>query len=109
MSRRMAVPREKGDAMKTYRDHLDRKLGDKEFSRVFQSEKRRLRIAYEIREARLKNGLTQKELAAKAGVTQQMLSRVENAATPNVTLNTISQICSALGMEVGLVPPAKTA
>jgi len=95
--------------MKTYRDHLDRKLGDKEFSRVFQSEKRRLRIAYEIREARLKNGLTQKELAAKAGVTQQMLSRVENAATPNVTLNTISQICSALGMEVGLVPPAKTA
>lgn len=95
--------------MKTYRDHLDRKLGDKEFSRVFQSEKRRLRIAYEIREARLKNGLTQKELAARAGVTQQMLSRVENAATPNVTLNTISQICSALGMEVGLVPPAKTA
>jgi len=95
--------------MKTYRDHLDRKLGNTEFSRVFQSEQRRLRIACEIREARLKNGMTQKELAAKAGVTQQMLSRVENAATPNVTLNTISQICSALGMDVGLVPPAKTA
>jgi len=105
----MAVPQENGEAMKTYRDHLNKKLQDEEFARIFQSEHRRLRIAYEIREARLKNGLTQKELAAKAGVTQQMLSRVENAATPNVTLNTISQICGALEMDVGLVPPAKTA
>jgi len=69
--------------MKTYRDHLNKKFQDEEFARIFQSQHRRLRIACEIREARLKNGLTQKELAAKAGrYPADALSRRERGYPP---------------------------
>jgi transcriptional regulator with XRE-family HTH domain len=54
--------------------------------------------------ARLKQGLTQKALAEKAGVTQQMVSRVENASEANMSHGTVRKIADALGMDVGLVP-----
>jgi len=56
--------------------------------------------------ARLKQGLTQKALAERAGVTQQMVSRVENAPEANMSHGTVrtSKIADALDMNVGLVP-----
>ena len=51
----------------------------------------------------IEQGLSQKDLARKAGVTQQMVSRIENAANANMTQSTVSKIAGALGKDVGLV------
>ena len=92
--------------METFKDFLAEELKDREFTQAFLEERRRLRIAYEIREARRRRKLTQRELAQLAGVTQQMISRVENADAPRVSLRTLLKIATALDLEVGLVPAA---
>lgn len=52
-----------------------------------------------LREARLKAGLTQKELAAAASTTEAFVSQVENGAR-NVTLETMERLAGALGAAV---------
>jgi len=93
--------------MNTFREHLNQKLRDKDFAQTFHEEDRKLRIAYEIHSARTHEKLTQKQLAERAGVTQQMVSRLENAMAPAISLKTISRISGALGLEVGLVQPSR--
>jgi len=93
--------------MNTFREHLNQKLRDKDFAQAFHEEDRKLRIAYELHSARTHEKLTQKQLAERAGVTQQMVSRLENAMAPAISLKTISRISGALGLEVGLVQPSR--
>jgi DNA-binding XRE family transcriptional regulator len=89
--------------MRTHREYLANELKDEAFAREFRREKEQLRIAYDIQTTRQRLGLTQKDLAGMAGVTQQMVSRIETAATPNMTHGSICRIAAALGMDVGLV------
>ena len=89
--------------MKTHREYLGEQLRDAEFAKDFAVEKQVLRIAYDIHSARIEQGLSQKALASKAGVTQQMVSRVENAAEANMSQSTVCKIASALGKDIGLV------
>jgi len=89
--------------MRTHREYLANELKDEAFAREFRREKAQLRIAYDIQTTRQRLGLTQKDLAGMAGVTQQMVSRIETAATPNMTHGSICRIADALGMDVGLV------
>jgi transcriptional regulator with XRE-family HTH domain len=89
--------------MRTHREYLASELRDEAFAREFRREKAQLRIAYDIQTARQRLGLTQKDLAGMAGVTQQMVSRVETARTPNMTHGSICRIAAALDMDVGLV------
>jgi DNA-binding XRE family transcriptional regulator/predicted RNase H-like HicB family nuclease len=56
-----------------------------------------LAIAIEIRWARLEQGLTQAELAERAGVTQQQINRLEKPGQ-NPSIKTIVKVASALGM-----------
>jgi ribosome-binding protein aMBF1 (putative translation factor) len=90
--------------MRTHKEYLEEQLRDKDFARDFECEKQKIRIAYDIHSARVENGLSQKALAKKAGVTQQMVSRVENAVGANMAQATVCKIADALGMDVGLVP-----
>lgn len=46
-------------------------------------------------------GLTQKQLAARAGITQAVLSRTESG-TGNPTLALLEEIAAALGMQLGI-------
>jgi transcriptional regulator with XRE-family HTH domain len=89
--------------MRTHTAYLAHELKDKEFAREFRREKAQLRIAYDIQTTRQRLGLTQKDLAGMAGVTQQMVSRIETARTPNMTHGSICRIADVLGMDVGLV------
>ena len=89
--------------MRTHREYLEKQLRDDKFAKDFSSEKQKLRIAYDIHSARIEQGLSQKDLALKAGVTQQMVSRIENAANANMTQSTVCKIAGALGKDVGLV------
>lgn len=90
--------------MKTFRDDLKERLKNDVFAREFQRERRKLRIAYSLHKARMAKGWTQKELAEKANMTQQMVSRIENAGTPQFTFGSLLRMADALGFEVDIVP-----
>ena len=55
------------------------------------------RVGEQIRFERQRQGLTQRQLAARSGVTQTVLSRVESG-TGNPTLGLLEEIAAALGM-----------
>lgn len=94
--------------MRTFREHLEEKLKDPEFKRLFEEERQKLRLAYQVRNARIRKGLTQRELAKLAGVTQQMISRIENATAPNLYLGTVMKVARALGFDIGLISSEET-
>jgi len=91
--------------MRTFKDHLKRVLKDEKVARRYKKEYKKLRIAYEVHAAREHQGWTQQQLAKQAGVTQQMISRIENATVPNISLKTLSLVGKALGLDVGFVHP----
>ena len=55
-----------------------------------------------VRDARLRAGLTQRELAAKAGVEQPVIARIERAGS-NPTLQTLTWIVRAAGFRVRMI------
>lgn len=59
------------------------------------------RIGTLIRNERKKQGLTQKQLAARAGITQTVMSRVESG-TGNPTLSLLEELASALGAQLDI-------
>jgi transcriptional regulator with XRE-family HTH domain len=61
------------------------------------------RLAVSVIELRRAAGLTQRQLAARSGVQQADISRIE-AADANPTLATIAALAYALGAEVSLEP-----
>jgi len=76
---------------------LKRELKDPEFSFYFQREKAISEIAKLVRDARLKAGLTQAQLAQKAQSSQVVIARLESGAdqrTPSLDL--LERIASAL-------------
>lgn len=85
-----------------FRDHLAELLKDKEFAQGFEKELHAARLAIEIAQARENLGLTQADLATKAHITQQQLSKVENAKACNV--DTLFKVCDALEMDLTLSP-----
>jgi HTH-type transcriptional regulator / antitoxin HipB len=80
--------------MRTFRAHLKEKLKDEQFKELFNEERELLRIGLEIAEARQKSGITQGELAAKANVTQQQVSKIEHGVNCNIL--TLLKICRIL-------------
>lgn len=85
-----------------FRDDLNNKLKDKKFAEGFEKELHAVRLAVEIAQAREKQGMTQSALASRARITQQQLSKVENAKACKV--ETLFKVCDALGMELTLKP-----
>jgi transcriptional regulator with XRE-family HTH domain len=61
------------------------------------------RLAREIFDLRKAAGLTQRQLAAKSGIQQADISRIE-AGDANPTLATIAALAYALGAELALEP-----
>lgn len=60
----------------------------------------------EIRRIRKKQDLSQKQLADKAGLWQETISKIENGAG-GTKLETIFDLCAALGLEMALNPRSK--
>jgi len=61
------------------------------------------RLAGELLALRKARGLTQRELAARSGIQQSEISRIESA-NGNPTFQTITVLASALGADFRLVP-----
>jgi predicted transcriptional regulator len=82
--------------MKTFKAHLQEKLQDERFRHLFDEEKELLQIGIEIAETRTKLGITQTELAKRASVTQQQVSKIENGVNCNVL--TLLRVCRVLNL-----------
>ena len=84
--------------MRTFRKHLKEQMKDPEFAKGYNEEKRIIELAVKIAKERNKLGISQAELARKAHVTQQELSKVENGA--NCNMHTFIKVCIALGLKL---------
>lgn len=81
----------------TLKDVLKKEFKDPEFRFYFQQEKSISQIAHLIREARLRSGLTQMELAEQAQTSQTVIARLESGTdqrTPSLDL--LNRIARAL-------------
>ena len=84
--------------MKTFRRKIKEKFNDPKFASAFEKEKKQIELAIKIAEAREKAGLSQIQLAKKAQVTQQQLSKIENGANCNIV--TFIKVCDALNLHL---------
>lgn len=87
--------------MKTNRielkDVIKKELKDSEFSFYFQHQKSISKIARLIRDARLKAGITQTQLAARSKTTQAVIARLESGTDQRTpSLNLLERIAKAL-------------
>ena len=57
-------------------------------------------IASRIREKRIELGITQEDLAGRIDKNKSYISSLENSKSPNPTIENLSAIANALGMEV---------
>jgi len=64
------------------------------------------RIGQRITALRKLEGISQQELADRAGLTRQHIGRIEKGELVSVAYVTIQQIAEALGMTVDIVDPA---
>ncbi|ARC88532.1 helix-turn-helix domain-containing protein [Rhodovulum sp. MB263] len=63
-------------------------------------------IGHAIREARKAKGFTQKDLAAKSGVWQETISKIENGVA-STKLETLFDLFAALDLEIQVQPRSK--
>lgn len=92
--------------MKTLRGHLQDRLSSQRFQKLYDEEAQLARLAVQVQEVRQELGLSQQDVAKRANVTQQQLSKVENGVNCNVT--TLLKVCRALGLRVELEPLRQT-
>lgn len=78
--------------------HLKEKLKDPYFKELHELEDQKLGIVKRIVEYRIRHGLNQKQLAARVGITQQHISKIETGDFANVM--TLEKILLAIGFTV---------
>ena len=84
--------------LKKVDEHLKEKLKDPYFKELYELEEQKLKIVKRIIEYRLKNGLNQKQLAERVGVTQQYISKIENGEFSSVA--TLEKVLLFIGYTV---------
>lgn len=90
--------------MKSFRKHLQEELRKSDFRKVFEEEMLLARLAVQVAESREKRGLTQAQLADRAHLSQQQVSKVENAGSSGFNVNTLLKMCEALDVDLTLSP-----
>jgi ribosome-binding protein aMBF1 (putative translation factor) len=86
--------------MKTLKIHLKESLKNKSFKEMFEDEKELLDVSLRLQEERKSAGLSQKELAEAANLTQQQVSKVENGINCNII--TYLKASRAIGLRLNL-------
>ena len=78
---------------------LKEELRDEEFRQLWSEREGAYRVAREIVRLRKMQGLSQSEVARRAGLKQPAIARLESGAV-RPTLDTIQRVAHALGREV---------
>lgn len=76
---------------------LKKDLKDPEFKKEYDALEEEFTIAKEVINLRLKAGLTQKQLAEKAGTSQPAIARLESGSYDKLSLTSLRKIGNALG------------
>ena len=76
---------------------LEKKLKNKSFREIFEVESLKLSIGEQLIQLRMKAGLTQAQVAKKAGTTPSAISRYENAQYDRYEVNTLRKLAQACG------------
>ena len=76
-----------------------RKKNDPDFAANYEYEYEQFKIGVLLRELRLKEGMTQEELAQKLETKKSVISRMENHAE-DVRLSTLEKVAGAFGKKV---------
>jgi len=82
--------------MSDYNRHVEEQLKDPEFAAEWERQRPEREYIKAIIAARLELNLTQKELAAKTGIRQSNISRIENGNS-SPTVATLQQLASGMG------------
>jgi transcriptional regulator with XRE-family HTH domain len=80
--------------------YLDQQLKDKDFAASFKKAGEAWDIAIKLSALRKKTGLSQKELAQRAGTTQQQISRLESPSYEGHSLSMLRRVAEVLGATV---------
>ena len=83
----------------TMSDYLDKQLKDPEFKKEWEKSEVAYQVTRELINARIKNNISQRQLAKNAGTTQAVISRIENMnVSPSVGL--LQRIADSLGKKL---------
>lgn len=82
----------------TVSEHLQEKLKNPYFKELHELEQQKNNIVKKILDYRIKNGLTQEQLADYVGVSQQHISKIENGEFSSVA--TLEKVLLRIGMTV---------
>lgn len=93
--------------MRSFRNHLNKKLKDPRFRKGFEKERRLVEIAVQIAQRRAELGLTQTQLAELANLTQQQVSRLEKGL--NCHLDTFLRAADVLKLHLAPTEPQQMA
>ena len=85
--------------MDDFRQYLDQQLSDPAFKAEWDALEPEYQIINAIINGRKEKGLTQKELAARTGITQADISRLENGES-NPSLKTMKRLAASLGKKL---------
>ena len=80
-------------------DYLQEQLKDPEFKKDWDDIQPEMDVIRAMIDARIEQNLTQKELAARTGIDQADISKLENG-TRNPSLKLLKKLASGLGMQL---------
>jgi len=93
--------------MNRFHQHLREDLKDPEFAAAFYDMSVDIALLQVLEQARKALNVSEKELAERMGVQRPTVTRLFNASHPNPTLDTISDILRALGLQAEIkISPA---
>ncbi len=84
---------------RTFKDDLAQNLRDLEFAKGFGAARAKSNFAITLAEARRQLNLTQQQLAARLGVSQAYIAKLEGGEA-NPTLGTIGSLLAILGLSL---------
>ncbi|OFZ55576.1 MAG: hypothetical protein A2428_14575 [Bdellovibrionales bacterium RIFOXYC1_FULL_54_43] len=88
---------------KPLRSWVTKKLENPRFRKEFELEYEKLSIAEQLVRLRMNAGLTQAQVAKKAGTTASAISRYENAEYDRYELQTLKKIVEACGGRLRII------
>ncbi|MBQ9080729.1 MAG: helix-turn-helix transcriptional regulator [Clostridia bacterium] len=85
--------------MTNYKDFLNEQMKDAEFKKEYDALDAEFSIIQAMLDARKEAGLTQKDLAARTGIAQADISKLENG-NANPSLRTLQRLADGMGMKL---------